>query len=73
MPAKIGSLENVGDISVGSSADLMLFDPAAVREIGTGSNSLSTNNPWVGVKLPGRVVHTIYRGKMTVRDGELVG
>ena len=73
MPAKIGSLENVGDISVGSSADLMLFDPAAVREIGTGSNSLSTNNPWVGLKLPGRVVHTIYRGKMTVRDGELVG
>jgi dihydroorotase len=73
MPAKIGSLENVGEISVGSSADLMLFDPAAVREIGTGSNSLSTNNPWVGLKLPGRVVHTIYRGKMTVRDGELVG
>jgi dihydroorotase len=73
MPAKIGCLANVGEISVGSAADLMLFDPTTVSEIGTGSNSLSANNPWVGLKLPGRVVHTIYRGKMTVRDGELVG
>jgi dihydroorotase len=73
MPSKIGGLPGTEYPSEGSKADLVLFDPSAARVVSKDSYSLSANNPWAGLSLPGRVVHTIFRGKMTVRDGELVG
>ena len=36
------------------------------------SASLSRNNPWHGHVLRSRVVHTVYGGRVTVRDGALV-
>ena len=36
------------------------------------SASLSRNNPWHGRHLTSRVVHTVYAGRVTVRDGALV-
>jgi dihydroorotase len=71
-PAKIaGDREHGQQISVGSIANLVLIDPKAKRVIPAISESKSTNNPYVGMTLSGKVVHTIFGGFLTVRDGEL--
>ena len=50
----------------------MLVDPdAAVTVDRDASASLSRNNPWHGRSLASRVVHTVYAGRVTVRDGAL--
>lgn len=72
-PAKIAGDKGQGQpIEVGSLANLALIDPSVVREIMVASESKSNNNPYAGMKLPGRVMHTIYRGKITVLDGSVV-
>ena len=71
-PAKIASLENHGNLEVGAVANLTLLDPSHRRTIESKTHSKSTNNPFAGSVLPGRVVHTIYRGRFTLRDGKLV-
>jgi dihydroorotase len=71
-PAKIGQDPDQGvEISVGAVANLTLIDPTAKRNIVGESASKSKNSPYVGLELPGRVKHTIYRGYFTVRDGNL--
>ena len=70
-PAEIGGLDHHGHLSVGRQANLALIDPNHIRKVGAQSHSLSTNNPWEGMELPGRVVHTILRGSFTVKDGQL--
>jgi dihydroorotase len=70
-PAKIAGLENQGQLKVGAEANITLLDPNAKRTIASKTNSKSTNNPFSGLTLPGQVVHTIYRGKFTVKDSEL--
>ena len=50
----------------------MLVDPdIAVTVDRDASASLSRNNPWHGRSLTSRVVHTVYGGRVTVRDGAL--
>ncbi|CAB4640095.1 MAG: dihydroorotase [Actinobacteria bacterium] len=71
-PSRIaGDAEHGQEILVGSIANLVLIDPTAKRVIPAESASKSTNNPYIGMTLPGKVVHTIYAGYLTVRDGEL--
>jgi dihydroorotase len=71
-PAKIaGDNEHGQDLSVGAIANLVVIDPSAKRVIPAASESKSRNNPYVGMALPGKVVHTIFGGYLTVRDGEL--
>lgn len=70
-PAEIAGLSNQGVLGVGSDANITLIDPNAKREISAKTHSKSTNNPFQGITLPGQIVHTIYRGKFTVRDSEL--
>lgn len=71
-PAKIGSDEEQGqELAVGAFANIALIDPTAKRTIVAESASKSKNSPYVGLELPGRVMHTIYRGYFTVRDGQL--
>ena len=71
-PAKIGQDPDQGvEISVGAVANLTLIDPTAQRTIVGESASKSKNSPYVGLELPGRVKHTIFRGYFTVRDGNL--
>ena len=71
-PAKIARGTDAGQlISVGSFANIALIDPKATRTITSESASKSKNSPYVGMELPGRVKHTIYRGYFTVRDGQL--
>lgn len=70
-PAEIGGLGHHGHLSVGRQANLALIDPSHRRKVDAQGHSLSTNNPWEGMELPGRVVHTILRGSFTVKDGQL--
>jgi dihydroorotase len=70
-PAKISGLANQGQLIVGSEANITLLDPSAKREISATTQSKSSNNPFKGITLPGQIVHTLYKGKFTVRDSEL--
>jgi len=71
-PAKIGSDAEQGQgLAVGAFANIALIDPTVKRKVVADSASKSKNSPYVGLELPGKVVHTIYRGYFTVRNGEL--
>ena len=72
-PARIAGLTGQGQALVaGSPAHVVLIDPdAEVTVDRDASASLSRNNPWHGRTLTGRVVHTVYAGRVTVRDGAL--
>lgn len=70
-PAVIAGLDGQGLLQVGAAANLALVDPSAKRLISPNTQSKSTNNPFAGMTLPGAVVHTIFKGKFTVKDMEL--
>lgn len=71
-PARIGGDDNQGQmIQTGSVANIVLIDPKARRKVVADSASKSKNSPYVGLELPGRVVHTIFKGYFTVRDTQL--
>jgi len=71
-PARIGRDENQGEaIAVGAVANLTLIDAEAVRTIAAQTASKSSNNPYQGLQLKGKVVHTIFRGQFTVRNSDL--
>lgn len=72
-PAGLGGLEDQGrPIEPGEFANLVLIDPKANRVIDpTQGASRSHNTPLAGRTLPGKVHTTIYRGTLTVADGEL--
>ncbi len=71
-PARIaGDVEQGQEIVAGSFANIVLIDPTVKRKVGAESASKSVNSPYVGLELPGKVVHTIYRGYFTVRDSKL--
>ena len=73
-PAEIGRLPGYdAPFELGSPANLVLVDPSARSEFGTGSlRGKSTNSPYFGRSLPGRVMATIHNGYETVRDGDVV-
>ena len=72
-PARIGRVRTQGHhLEVGAVANVVLIDPDAVRAVvPTALASKSRNTPYAGRDLPGRVVHTLYAGTPTVRDGSL--
>jgi dihydroorotase len=70
--AKIaGDIDHGNDLAVGTLANLAFIDPAVKREIVRATESKSENNPYAGLKLPGRVMHTVYRGTLTVQNGTI--
>ena len=73
-PASIGRVAGQGrPLEVGEPANIVLVDPAATRTIDARDTaSLSRNNPYAGLTLPGEVVATFLRGRPTVRDRVLV-
>jgi dihydroorotase len=73
-PARIGGLVDHGrPLAVGEPANLVLVDPTARWTVrGAEMASLSSNTPFEGMQLPGRVIATMLRGRLTVRDGALV-
>ena len=72
-PAEIAGMKNQGHgVVVGSPANLVLLDPASTYLVSPDSQSLSKNNPYVGLELPGQIRHVFFNGVATVRDGKLV-
>jgi dihydroorotase len=72
-PAEIGSLTVPGPLTAGRAADLTLVDPAFSRVLAAGDLAgRSTNSPYLGMRLPGRVVATFFRGTPTVLDGRVL-
>ncbi|HZK05189.1 MAG TPA: dihydroorotase [Actinomycetaceae bacterium] len=72
-PARIGGVADQGrPLAVGEPANLVLLDPSASRTIDPAKlASRSSNTPYAGMELPGRVIATFFRGRATVLDGEL--
>jgi dihydroorotase len=70
-PADIGGLSDQGrPIAVGEPANLVFVDPDATWTVrGAELASISANTPYEGMTLPGRVVTTVSRGRVTAHDG----
>jgi dihydroorotase len=71
-PAEIGQDRNHGSIRVGAVANIAIIDPRVERRIPRETASKSVNNPYVDRVLPGAVVHTIFNGVFTVKNGVLL-
>jgi dihydroorotase len=72
-PARIARIADQGrPIGVGEPATLVVVDPAGTWRVDADlSASRSANTPFAGREFPGRVLHTILRGRPTVIDGVL--
>lgn len=73
-PARIGRLNGQGSpITVGSPAELVLYNPMLASEFGPDRLAgKSSNSPYLGRTLPGDVIATIHQGYFTYRDGDVV-
>jgi dihydroorotase len=73
-PASIGRLEGYSaPLAIGAPAHLTLVDPAVARTWSTRDlRGRSSNTPYTGRELPGRVMATIHAGTITVSEGDLV-
>jgi dihydroorotase len=72
-PARIaGIAERQGNLPrVGVAANLCVVDLNATWSINPETMaSKSTNTPFVGMQLRGKVVHTMFKGNLVVRDGK---
>jgi dihydroorotase len=68
-PARIGGFARHGRLpAVGSPANLVVFDPAA-EWVPSRFHSRSSNCPWVGRTVRGRVRATIFEGAISYQDG----
>lgn len=67
-PARVYGLD-AGLITVGGTADLVLFDPGEVWTVKEFA-SKARNSPFVGTTLTGRVRYTLCRGKVIHRPGD---
>jgi dihydroorotase len=71
-PAAISRLTNQGQaIAAGSFANIVFFDPTASFTVDGNTESKSSNNPYLGMTLSGSVIHTLYRGVLTVKDSKI--
>lgn len=73
-PAKIGRVADQGcDLIVGAPANICLFDDTIERVVDPHDHySRSLNSPFKGMKLPGQVMYTFYKGQPTVVGGRPV-
>jgi len=74
-PAEIAGLADHGrPIEVGEPANLTVVDPEAQWTVrGALLASLASNTPYEGMRLPAQVVATVLRGRITARDGKVLG
>ena len=73
-PARILGLEGQGGPVVpGAWANLVVFDPGARWTVDPGAfASRSRNCPWAGKELVGRVLLTVFHGRLVGRDGQVL-
>ena len=72
-PAEIGQLADHGrPIAENEIANLCIVDPGITWKVDAqDTHSLSTNNPFHEMTLKSKVVHTIFRGKFTMKSGQV--
>jgi len=72
-PAEIAGLPDQGrPIEVGEPATLVLVDPETSWTVrGAELASIAANTPYEGMELPGRVVTTVLRGRITAHEGKV--
>jgi dihydroorotase len=72
-PAEIAGLPDQGrPIEPGEPANLTLVDPDARWTVrGDELASIAANTPYEGMELPGRVVTTLLRGRVTAHEGKV--
>jgi dihydroorotase len=71
-PAKISGLTDQGQSLVsGAPANIVFFDPSTSYSVDSTTESKSSNNPFVGITLSGTVVHTMFKGTLTVKDAKI--
>lgn len=72
-PARIGQVPDQGQpIAEGSPANLTVWDPQATVTVDPGAlASRSHNTPYAGRSLPGSVRHVLFRGRPSLRDGQV--
>lgn len=66
-PSKYYKLDR-GDISAGNVADICIFDPEEKFTVGNKFKSKSSNSPFIGCSLYGKVKYTICSGKIVYQD-----
>ena len=67
-PARILGYDNLGDLSVGKQADVTIFDPRVEYDIHAADFAgKSKNMPYEGRHVHGKVVTTIFGGKVVYR------
>ena len=73
-PARIASLDGQGGpLCAGAPAHIVMFDPSEPWTVDPGGfNSKSRNSPFGGRQVRGRVKHTFFNGRPTVRDGRVM-
>jgi dihydroorotase len=70
-PARIlGAAEHGGPIEPGRPANLVVVDPEAEWVVEPPFASKARNSAFLGRRLKGRVVYTVFRGDLTVADGK---
>lgn len=69
-PAELAGLSDQGKLEAGGPANIVVFDPEAATNT-DGTVSRSSNSPYLGLELRGAVRLTIFRGKVTARDGSV--
>jgi dihydroorotase len=74
-PARIAGLADQGrPLAAGEPANLVLVDPDDAWTVrGAALASRADNTPYEGMEMPVSVVHTMLRGRWTVRDGKVQG
>ena len=72
-PAEIGQLADHGrPIAENEIANLCIVDPEMTWKVDAqDTHSLSTNNPFHEMTLKSKVVYTIFRGKFTMKSGQV--
>ena len=70
-PALIGGVSNHGRIEVGQEANLAFIDPTKSLRVEGNVYSKSANNPYTGMEFASSVVHTMFRGGFSYKDGEV--
>ncbi len=72
-PAKLMKLEG-GTLEIGKAADIALFDPNEVWTLNQDTIfSRSSNSPWLGQSLTGRVKATLVQGQIVYHNGKIIG
>jgi dihydropyrimidinase len=74
-PARaLGLYPRKGTVAVGSDADLAILDPSGATTLHAASLHQRVDyTPYEGWTVPGRLVATISRGEVIVKEGEFVG